>query len=199
MHDAENEFTHSPHGSRLSHLHRSSMALLSVQGLCTGNPRFFCPLIVMAPHRALNTCWNNFLKTYVSKYHSKYLCGVHESARTCVCVRKEREGGYLRAGQGWFVLSAKCQSVFARLSHMISLNTQGLVVHLVGSWALIPPPPPLTPTTASPGLEVLPFYLPLRGYEKTDKAFHSLLLLSDFWISVILKWLQHVYSGLVAP
>lgn len=79
---------------------------------------------------------------------------------------------------------------------MISLNTQGLVVHLLRANT---PPSPLTPITASPGLEVLPFYLPLRGYEKADKAFHSLLLLSDFWISVILKWLQHVYSGLVAP
>lgn len=66
-------------------------------------------------------------------------------------------------------------------------------------WRLRAHTPPLTPTTANPGLEVLPFYLPLRGYEKADKAFHSLLLLSDFWISVILKWLQHVYSGLVAP
>lgn len=61
------------------------------------------------------------------------------------------------------------------------------------------PPPPLTPITTSPGLEVLPFYLPLRGYEKADKAFHSLLLLSDFWIRIILKWLQHPYSSLVAP
>lgn len=50
------------------------------------------------------------------------------------------KGGFLRAGQGWFVLSAKCQSVFGRLSHMISLNTQSLVVHLVGSWELTPPP-----------------------------------------------------------
>lgn len=152
----------------------------------------------MAPHRVLYTCWNNFLKTYVSKYHSEYLC-----ACTWKCVwgqKKNGKGGFLHAGQGWFVWSAKCQSVFARLSHMISLNTQGLVVHLVGSWELTPhSTPPLTPTTASPGLEVLPFYLPPRGYEKADKAFHSLLLLSDFWISVILKWLQHVYSGLVAP
>lgn len=75
-------------------------------------------------------------------------------------------------------------------------------------WQLSPPPPqpppnlspkpsPLTPATTRPGLEVLAFYLPLRGYEKADKAFHSPLLLSDFWISVILEWLQHVYSGLV--
>lgn len=129
---------------------------------------------------------------------------------TCLCARAKRrrrnkkkkaKGVFLRAGHGWFVLSAKCQSVFAMLSHMISLNTQGLVVHLLRANTPHPhpTPPPLTPIAASPGLEVLAFYLPLRGYEKADKAFHSLLLLSDFWISVILKWLQHVYSGLVAP
>lgn len=55
---------------------------------------------------------------------------IHESVHA---TGGKEAGGFSRAGQGWFVLSAKCQSVFARLSHMISLNTQGLVVHLVGS------------------------------------------------------------------
>lgn len=83
---------------------------------------------------------------------------------------------------------------------MISLNTQGLVVHLLRTNTPPPPTPlPINTHHCKPRSGGLAFYLPLRGYEKADKAFHSLLLLSDFWISVILKWLQHVYSGLVAP
>lgn len=55
-------------------------------------------------------------------------------------------------------------------------------------WQLsaIPLTPPINTHHYYPSFGGLAFYLPLRGYEKTDKAFHSFLLLLDFWISVIL-------------
>lgn len=56
------------------------------------------------------------------------------------------------------------------------------------------------PKYSGPSIEEQPSRLPLRGHQNgAAEAFPSPLLLSDFWIGVILKWLQHVYSGLVAP
>ncbi len=188
MHGSENELTCSPHGSRLSHLHRSSTLLLFVQELC--NPRFFCATLLLL--WLLTECLTHAEITTYSIWTP-----IRERACVCVCGGKKRRG-LLACRTGVVCFVSKMSICLCKVIPYDLPKYTGL--GCPSGWQLrAHTPPPLTPTTASPGLEVLPFYLPLRGYEKADKAFHSLLLLSDFWISVILKWLQHVYSGLVAP
>lgn len=110
----------------------------------------------------------------------------NEVAVACSCVPKPE--GWPKGGGGRVGLFCQ-QNVnlfFARLSHMISLNTQDGVCP--SGWQLraltLSPTPslshPLTPTSASLCLEVLAFYLPPRGCEKADKAFHSLPLTVRF-------------------
>lgn len=119
-----------------------------------------------------------------------------------MCVGNKRKEG-LRAKLGVVCFVSIMSICFCKVIpyDLPKYTWAGLSIWLAVESSQLPhhPPPQLTPTSTSPSLEVLAFYLPLRGYEKADKAFHSLPVLSDFWISVILRWLEHVYSGLVAP
>ena len=118
----------------------------------------------MAPDRVLNTCWNNFLKTNVSKYHSKHLY-----ARN-MRVRVKFERGPLACETGLVCFVSKMSICLCKVIPYDLPKYTGL--GCPSGWQLrAPPPSPLTPTTASPGLEVLPFYLPLRGYEKARQSF----------------------------
>lgn len=143
---------------------RSPMLLLFVQESC--NPRFSCPIPLLL--WLLSECAAHVKITSWRPTKGKQRLNGLDGC-SWELVNDKVALAFLRADLGWFVLSAKCQSVFAKLSHMISLNTQDWVVHLVGSWELSQSPspsPPLTPTSASLCLGVLAFYLPPRGYEK---------------------------------
>lgn len=111
-------------------------------------PDSFCPILLVSwPLTLRQKCLPKDLRKQKNKQKNPP-CHVFVYGGTHTRVGEGRKRGWDAA---WFVLSAKCQSVFARLSHMISLNTQGLVVHLLRPDAHTHihthPPSPLTPIT----------------------------------------------------